>query len=325
MRPAVSGDLGLDVIGDVHGHADKLERLLAHMGYREHDGVWRHPERLAVFVGDLIDRGPSQLDTVRIARSMVENGAARIVMGNHEYNAIAWATPHPEHPGQHLRTHRGDKGVKNRHQHRVFLDQVGEDSSEHGEIIEWFKTLPLWCDLDGVRIVHACWDPEAIELLRSCANGENTLTPEMLVASSTEGTAEFAAIETLLKGPEVKLPPGFEYLDKDDVERDHARYAWWQPDADTYRGGVVMPEGVTAADGGEHPGMPRVAIATKPCEPYRDAVPLFVGHYWRTGTPVVLGDHVACVDYSAGKGDPLVAYRWDGEQLLSADGFVVQP
>ena len=44
--------------------------------------------------------------------------------------------------------------------------------------------------------------------------------------------------------------------------------------------------------------------------------PVFFGHYWLTGEQKILSESVACVDYSAGKGGPLVAYRWDGESLL---------
>ena len=53
----------------------------------------------------------------------------------------------------------------------------------------------------------------------------------------------------------------------------------------------------------------------------RDAVPVFVGHYWLTGTPTPLAANVACTDYSVAKGGKLVAYRWDGESELSADKF----
>jgi len=38
--------------------------------------------------------------------------------------------------------------------------------------------------------------------------------------------------------------------------------------------------------------------------------------------PEPLAPQVACVDYSAGKGGPLVAYRWDGESVLDTRGFV---
>jgi hypothetical protein len=52
---------------------------------------------------------------------------------------------------------------------------------------------------------------------------------------------------------------------------------------------------------------------------------VIVGHYWRTGTPEVFTPKVACVDYSAVEGGPLVAYRWDGETELTSDHFQAFP
>ena len=132
--------MAFDVIGDVHGEFDKLVELLRHLGYQELAGVWRHLDRTAIFVGDLIDRGPKQLDTVYLVRRMVEAGTAQCIMGNHEFNAIAWATPDVERPGKFLRD-RDNPG--NRKQHEVFLREIGEESSLHGEIIAWLRTLPL--------------------------------------------------------------------------------------------------------------------------------------------------------------------------------------
>jgi protein phosphatase len=85
-----------DIIGDVHGCCDELELLLGRLGYvvvseGPSDGslssgpVYGHPEgRKVVFVGDLVDRGPRVLDTVRLARNMVLAGNALCVPGNHE-------------------------------------------------------------------------------------------------------------------------------------------------------------------------------------------------------------------------------------------------
>ncbi|TXD41293.1 polynucleotide kinase-phosphatase [Lujinxingia vulgaris] len=87
-----------DIIGDVHGCCTELEELLERLGYtwvasaegREaHDStyskVWSHPEgRRAVFVGDLIDRGPRSLEALDLARQMVAAGSALCVPGNHE-------------------------------------------------------------------------------------------------------------------------------------------------------------------------------------------------------------------------------------------------
>src|SRR5690606_28407561 len=114
-----------DLIGDIHGHAAPLQHLLTRLGYNEIKGVWQHPERKVIFLGDFVDRGPAQVETVRIARDMVESGHALAVMGNHEFNAVAWAMVDPENPETFLRPHTD----KNRNQHQAFLDQVEAGSS----------------------------------------------------------------------------------------------------------------------------------------------------------------------------------------------------
>jgi len=84
---------GYDVIGDIHGYAAPLESLLRRMGYVPHGTCWRAPHgRKAIFVGDLIDRGPEQVRVVETVRSMVDDCQALCVLGNHEFNAIGWAT-----------------------------------------------------------------------------------------------------------------------------------------------------------------------------------------------------------------------------------------
>jgi hypothetical protein len=71
---------GYDLVGDIHGHADALHRLLRALDYVEIEGVFRHPERQMIFVGDFTDRGPQQREVLRIAHSMCDAGAARAVM-----------------------------------------------------------------------------------------------------------------------------------------------------------------------------------------------------------------------------------------------------
>lgn len=81
-----------DIIGDVHGCADELEVLLELLGYRISWGAefshGVHVEapagRRVIFLGDLIDRGPRIVDSLRLAMSMVQSGAAICVPGNHE-------------------------------------------------------------------------------------------------------------------------------------------------------------------------------------------------------------------------------------------------
>lgn len=75
--------MGYDIIGGIHGYADKLETLLLKLGYRKRASAWRHAERQAIFVGDFIDRGPFQVQTVSTVRRMVEAGTALAVWDNH--------------------------------------------------------------------------------------------------------------------------------------------------------------------------------------------------------------------------------------------------
>ncbi|HWD09867.1 MAG TPA: polynucleotide kinase-phosphatase [Actinomycetota bacterium] len=80
-----------DIIGDVHGCGDELEALLASLGYRAQraGGAWVHPEgRKAVFVGDLVDRGPRVLDVLALVQAMVEAGSALAVPGNHDVKLV---------------------------------------------------------------------------------------------------------------------------------------------------------------------------------------------------------------------------------------------
>lgn len=90
-----------DIIGDVHGCADELRLLLGKLGWERADletqeapwgtESWRHPEgRQAVFVGDLVDRGPAVLDVVRIVRNMMTAGTALAVPGNHDVKLVRW-------------------------------------------------------------------------------------------------------------------------------------------------------------------------------------------------------------------------------------------
>jgi protein phosphatase len=88
-----------DIIGDVHGCCDELEALLRQLGYHESElpdddpvrgrRSFTHPEgRKAVFLGDLVDRGPRVVDAVRLAWNMVRAGSALCVPGNHDVKLL---------------------------------------------------------------------------------------------------------------------------------------------------------------------------------------------------------------------------------------------
>lgn len=310
---------GYDIIGDIHGCASALETLLAELGYRHCNGTLQHPERQAIFVGDLVDRGSEQLKVLEVVQGMVDGGSARIVMGNHEFNAIGYATEHPD--GRHLREH----SEKNTRQHQQFLDQLTDDQRAH--YVQWFKTLPLWLDLGHLRVVHACWHQDSVKRVERLLGSNRFGNVGQIVDASTEGHELYEAVEVLLKGPEIsltarELPP---FRDKDDHLRGAARIRWWDDRATTLRQIAEIAENSTAADGTPYPALPDIEISTQDLSyVYTEKVPVFYGHYWRKGSPQRARDwtaYSACVDFSAAKGGKLTAYRWSGETTIRSENY----
>ncbi|MFJ4696108.1 polynucleotide kinase-phosphatase [Streptomyces sp. NPDC088766] len=125
-----------DIVGDIHGCAAELESLLGKLGYV--DGV--HPEgRRAVFVGDLVDRGPDSPGVLRRVMAMVKSGNALCVPGNHENKY-----------GRHLRGRR----VRPTHGLAETIEQMERESEEfRAEVREFLDGLVSHYVLDGGRLV----------------------------------------------------------------------------------------------------------------------------------------------------------------------------
>lgn len=82
-----------DIIGDVHGCYDALERLCRALGY---DNRFHHPDgRILVFVGDLINRGPDGVDVLRLVIRLVHEGRAKVALGNHDDALLQWLRCQP--------------------------------------------------------------------------------------------------------------------------------------------------------------------------------------------------------------------------------------
>lgn len=306
-----------DVIGDIHGCADALESLLDAMGYRHTGDAYRHPSRQAVFVGDLIDRGPQQLRVLEIVKAMVDAGSAQITMGNHEFNAICYGILGSD--GEHLRQHSD----KNARQHQAFLEQLTAEQQRF--YLDWFRTIPLWLDLGWLRVVHACWHEPSMKVIEQ-ELGSNTFgTDAVYAAASTKGHPLYEAVETLIKGPELSLTDHGQlpYLDKDGHVREQARLRWWSAGS-TLNELVEMTSTFTTQDGAPYPELPSLSIANDD-HVYRGDVPVVYGHYWRTGTPehgLDWTERTACVDFSAVKGGALTAYRWSGESTVRLENYL---
>jgi hypothetical protein len=304
--------LSYDIIGDIHGHSRSLAALLNKLEYKCEDGVYHHSSRKAIFLGDFIDRGEFQCEVLDIVRPMVESGAALSVMGNHEFNAIAYYTPDRE-TGGFLREH----SEKNFDQHKAFLGAYEGSPDKYEDTINWFKTLPLWLDLGDLRIIHACWDKHEIAEIQQYQDGDHCLGDELLKMSCRKGTWQYTAIETILKGKEIGLKSGASFKDKDGNVRHNIRVRWWDKQVTTYKQAFMGPESARTH-------IPDDEIAGDHLVEYlHEAPPVFLGHYWMEGEPVPLAPNIACLDYSVAKpGGRLVAYRWDGEQILSRDKFI---
>lgn len=306
-----------DVIGDIHGQYELLKKLLLRLGYVRSNGGWRHPDgRQAVFLGDLIDRGPEPCKVVDTVRNMMEAGSARCIMGNHEFNAIRWTMRDPEHPDSFLRQHT----EKNYRQHARTLADMEKDPGRHKDYIAWFKTLPLWLEIGNARFIHACWDEDSVnELRRETQNGV-ARNDEFFVRASRKGTPLQAAMERICTGIEVPLPEGMTFLDKDGHQRSNVRIRWWlNGDAGkTWRELAILDEKALA-------GLPDAPMPSGYRQSSPQSSPVFIGHYWLapSAPKEPLTPHVACLDYSAGRGGPLVAYRGaPGGEALEKKNFV---
>jgi hypothetical protein len=303
--------MSYDIIGDIHGQIDKLEALLKKLGYRIKDGAYRNPEgRIAIFLGDLVDRGPGQVEVINIVRNMIEAGSGLSIIGNHEWNAIRFVS---RDGNGNLVKERDPKKTK---EHAAFLEQVGgEGTSLHNELIGWFKTLPPFLELDGIQVCHAWWKRESIEVIKAGTNDRGILNEDFLFDSFIKRTPAWRAIEDVTKGYEVEMGNGASFLDHNGIPRRKIRVRWWDESADTYQKAALVPEG-------ERGRIPDLPLPSEVRLGATSDVPTFVGHYWLTGTPGVQNPTTAVLDYGAGKSGPLVAYRWDGEPVLSDDNLV---
>ncbi|MEV5473662.1 polynucleotide kinase-phosphatase [Streptomyces sp. NPDC059687] len=125
-----------DIIGDVHGCSSELEALLGKLGYV--DGA--HPQgRTAVFLGDLVDRGPDSPGVLRRVMSMVASGNALCVPGNHENKY-----------GRFLR----GRNVRHTHGLAETIEQMEGESEEFKQRVrEFIDGLVSHYVLDGGRLV----------------------------------------------------------------------------------------------------------------------------------------------------------------------------
>jgi hypothetical protein len=308
---------GWDLIGDIHGYADELRGLLEGLGYHCKDGVYRHPNRRALFMGDWIDRGPKIREVLRIVRRMVENGTARAVMGNHEFNLVSLYTP--DGAGGYLRPH----SPCNLRQHRVTREQFRDADLELAGYLEWFKSLPFYLELGPLRVVHATWHKPSIAFLRGSTLMDNGFL--RLAADESRSSPVYTSVKTILGGLRTQLPGDLMAEDPDGNLQRTTRLRWWKdPDPDPALRNWVCPFNGNLDANADLPATARKKLSECGGGHDTDHV-FFFGHYWMPpGPPRVFGNR-ACLDHSVARGGYLAAYRWDGELTLDSEKFVTYP
>lgn len=131
-----------DIIGDVHGCFDELVTLLENMGYAVNGTQVTPPDgRKAIFLGDLVDRGPKIPDVLRLVMGMVEAGTAICVPGNHDIKL--------------MRKLRG-RDVQIKHGLAESLAQLENETPEFKkQVADFVEGLISHYVLDGGRLVVA--------------------------------------------------------------------------------------------------------------------------------------------------------------------------
>lgn len=261
-----------------------------------------------IFLGDLIDAGdhvenPADLSVLQSVRALCENHEALCVMGNHELNAILYHRKTQKKCQSPLREHSSN----NLKQHKSFINEFGTFTEPALYWTNWFlETMPLWLEFDGLRIVHACWSMEAIDIVKKRRpNGYLKLDDLEEIAAKQSIFAK--AVELIVSGPEYKLPDGFSFHDKNGKKRKNVRLAWWNTNADTWQNATL-----SVPDKSELPDtlLPSDALTEIYCT---DAPPVLVGHYKMTGTPAVQNKKATSLDFPE---KPCV-YHWSGEAELT--------
>lgn len=301
-----------DIIGDVHGHASILKKLLLQMGYIKTENGYVHPGRKAVFVGDFVNRGPEIRKTIRIIRRMVENGNAFALLGNHEINAIIY----------YLKDKKGMPLIKSP-QKNFFsmyktISQFAGREEEWSSHRKWMRSLPLFLELEGIRIVHACWSDEAINIIKTAEESGKSRKSIFRTVYNNPKSDLAKSVLKLTKGIDFRMPGDLKIKNSKGVSPRSFRMRWWEnPVGKTFN--QISFESKFDLPEYDVP----VQIIEPISETYGDREPVvFFGHYCRGNGPWIIKPNVCCVDSCVTGTKTLTAYRWNGENELIAGNLV---
>jgi hypothetical protein len=198
-----------------------------------------------VFVGDLADRGPDSPAVVELVQRLVESSLAQCVLGNHDLNILL---NHRKHENKWFYGEEfldGDGKV---------VPQVRADDSTRQTILQFFATLPIALERDDLRVIHACWNDDMIDLARGASDVVNLHTQHHALI---EGSFPDLALDGIDKGlehqnknPVKRLTSGPEERTDEPIEsggkiRNERRIHWWNDYRDVFCvfGHYSIPDG----------------------------------------------------------------------------------
>ncbi|MBX3119404.1 MAG: polynucleotide kinase-phosphatase [Fimbriimonadaceae bacterium] len=144
-----------DIIGDVHGCYDELTELFDRLGYRiegtgEEVAVIPPEGRTAIFLGDLVDRGPKSMEALKLAMSMVNAGTALCIPGNHDEKFYRYL---------------GGRDVQIKHGLAETIEQLEKEPPEFRDKLSKFLeglVSHYWLDGGKLCVAHAGMKEEMI-------------------------------------------------------------------------------------------------------------------------------------------------------------------
>ncbi len=300
-----------DIIGDVHGYASLLKKLLLQIGYTKTENGYSHPDRKAIFVGDFVNRGPEIRKSVKMIRKMVQNGNAYAILGNHEIYAITYS----------LKEKDGSFVVKSKSKDYLALNKTIREFSgfkeEWKEAVEWMLKLPLYLDLGEIRVVHACWSDSAIEWLKDVELKGKSANDIFRKVYKKPKSISNKNISLLTKGIDFKMPGNIRIVNNKGVSPRSFRLRWWE-----------NPEGMTFESMSFESKfiLPEYEIPkhlTPEVQPYPEISPIvFFGHYCRYNGPFIIKPNICCVDSCVAGSKILTAYKWNGEKVLDPNNLI---
>lgn len=301
-----------DIIGDVHGQAALLKKLLKELGYEKKKQLYTHPERKAVFVGDFLNRGPEIRKTLRIVREMNEEGKAIVVLGNHELNALLFNLKNKKK--QPLLPPLGKRYASVVKTAREF-ESFPAEWKEHRQ---WLRTLPFFFEDENIRVVHACWKDENIAFIKNHLSGgkipKKVLREIVLKPKSELSTSILQTVRGIFH----LLPGDLRIFDNHRRSHRFYRIRWWTDPA-----GLTFRQ-LSFESKFRLPDYTIPAEILPPTASYpMDAPPLFFGHYCRGKGPHIISNNLCCVDACVTGRHTLAAYRWDGEKDLDTSNLLI--